>query len=123
MSISIGSVGELVSVIQAQLAARPAARAKAGGRALRSGRRDAQEQLTRLIETRIGQIGRDDPQRGRKAFRVFLEAVLLSQLGDGLVNDPRFFQMVDEVQGAMEADPACSLLIGSAIDQLLSKHP
>ena len=121
MSVSIGAVNELVSVIQGQLAARRPARKPAGQAAAR-GTRYAPEQLTALIEQRVRQIGADDPQRGRKAFRVFLEAVLLSHFGEALVADPRFFQLVDEVQGGLEADAACTALVSSAIAQLLGQH-
>jgi hypothetical protein len=128
-------VAQLVFVIQSQLAARtpagrsgktaassasPANPANPAGAAAQDGRY-AQENLGALIELRVRQIGRDDPNRGRKAFRVFLEAVLLSHFGAGLVNDPGFFQMVDDVQQAMEGDPACSVLVASAIEQLLQE--
>lgn len=126
MASSIGSVTDLVSLIQAQLTARaqkaaPAARANVRKSAAAT-QRYAQDNLARLIEVRVNQIGRDDPQRGRKAFRVFLETVLLSHFGESLVNDARFFQMVEDVQAAMEADPACATLIGRAIDHLLSNE-
>ena len=120
MSVSIGAVNELVSVIQGQLAARAPAR-KASGRSAARSTRYAPEQLTALIEQRVRQIGADDPQRGRKAFRVFLEAVLLSHFGEALVADSKFFQVVDEVQGGLEADPACTELIATAIAHLLGK--
>ena len=123
MSVSIGAVNELVSVIQGQLAARrpagkPTARATGGGAPGVAGARYAPGQLTALIEQRVRQIGADDPQRGRKAFRVFLEAVLLSHFGEALVADPKFFQLVDEVQGSLEADPACTELVASAVAHL-----
>jgi hypothetical protein len=121
MSVSIGAVNELVSVIQGQLAARSPARKSAGRPAPRSSTRYAPGQLTALIEQRVRQIGADDPQRGRKAFRVFLEAVLLSHFGEALVADPKFFQVVDEVQGGLEADPACTELVGIAIAHLLGQ--
>ncbi|NIA55054.1 hypothetical protein HAV22_15565 [Massilia sp. TW-1] len=120
MSVSIGAVNELVSVIQGQLAARSPARRPAGRAAPRS-TRYAPDQLTALIEQRVRLIGADDPQRGRKAFRVFLEAVLLSHFGEALVADPKFFQVVDEIQSGLEADPACARLIGRAIDHLLGQ--
>ena len=119
MSVSIGAVNELVSVILCQLAARnapPKARTRVAARSSRY----APQQLTALIEQRVRQIGADDPLRGRKAFRVFLEAVLLSHFGEALVADPKFFQMVDEVQGALDADPACSALIAAAIAHLVA---
>jgi len=127
MASAIGSVAQLVSVIQSQLAARTPAGApgrktdgNSGARAPAAGRY-ARENLGALVELRVRQIGRDDPQRGRKAFRVFLEAVLLSHFGADMVNDPRFFQMVDDIQLVMEADAQCSELVASAIEQLLSE--
>lgn len=139
MGMPIGTLNNLVATIQAQLAARvpaaaapsaattgaagkPLARTPARARQREAGRY-AQENLAGVIELRIGQIARDDPNRGRKAFRVFLEAVLLSQLGETLVNDPRFFQLVDDVQHALETDAATGALVASAIAQLLEPAP
>lgn len=61
--------------------------------------------LAAVVAQRIRAIPRDDPQRERKAFRLFLETVLLSELGESLVNDPSFAVMVDHVQQQMESDP------------------
>lgn len=123
MTSAIGSVTQLVKVIQTQLAARNAdgaeGKKKAPSGPLSAPERYAQENLGSLIELRVRQIARDDPNRGRKAFRVFLEAVLMSHLGEGLVNDPRFFQMVDDIQSALQADAACKALVARAIEQLL----
>lgn len=126
MGSTIGSVTDLVATIQAQLSTRAtgarggAARRSAAGAATAAPQRYAPDQLAALIETRVRQIGRDDPKRGRKAFRVFVEAVLLSNLGENLVNDPQFHQMVDDVQGALEADPACATMVEQAMAFLLS---
>lgn len=124
MTTPIGGVNELVSVIRAQLGARVGAgvlRKAVARRKSGAAGRYAQENLGQLIELRIAQIGTDDPQRGRKAFRVFLEAVLLSHFGEDLVGDPAFFQMVDSVHEALDADAGCRQMIASAIDHLLSK--
>lgn len=40
-----------------------------------------------------------------KASQVFVRGVLLWQFGEGLVNDPRFDEMVDEVQAAIANQP------------------
>jgi hypothetical protein len=119
----ISSVSQLVAVIQAQLAPRNAVagRKAAGARRQAAAATYAQERLASLIGLRVAQIGRDTPQRGRKAFRVFLEAVLLSHFGDALLNDPQFFQMVDDIQTALEADEDCRKLVDSAIAHLLSE--
>jgi hypothetical protein len=123
MSVSIGSVSQLVSVIRSELtgtlAGAPGKSAR-GAKGKAAGGRYAERNLAGLIEVRIRQIGPDDPQRGRKAFRVFLEAVLLSHFGEAMLADPKFHQMLDDVQGAMEADPACEALIGEAIANLLA---
>lgn len=53
---------------------------------------------------------------------MFLESVLLSELGDGLINDPGFYQMVDHVQNQMEADPHLAHAIQEAAAVLLSER-
>ncbi|HZW21762.1 hypothetical protein [Noviherbaspirillum sp.] len=124
MAHSISNVGQLVSVIRAQLAARPELNPPQKRAA--SASRPAQpaayspENLEALIGRRIRNIDPDDPHRGRKAFRVLLEAILLSHFGENLINDPRFYQLVDDVQGSMERDPALLKLIESATAHLLS---
>jgi hypothetical protein len=82
-----------------------------------AGRRD----LDSLIALRIGAIDRDDPQRGRKAFQVFVEAVLLSRCGERMINNPSFHQLVDAVHGALEADPGTKQLVDRAVAQLLKE--
>ncbi|NRR31450.1 hypothetical protein HSX11_14830 [Oxalobacteraceae bacterium] len=120
---AIGSVGQLVAAIQAQLsgAVQGGARKRSPARRTAAGSPYASENLESLIGLRVRQIGRDDPNRGRKAFRVFLEAVLLSQFGPDLVNDAKFYQLVDDVQRAMEDDPASAKLVDAAIAHLLSE--
>jgi hypothetical protein len=76
---------------------RPAAAADKGSGAPRD--------LAALVAQRIQSIAPEDPHRERKAFRMFLETVLLSELGQSLVGDPAFVLMVDQVQGQMEKDP------------------
>ncbi|MBV7540579.1 hypothetical protein [Acidovorax sp. sic0104] len=55
---------------------------------------------------RIRTIAPDDPQRRRKAFRIFMESVLLNQLGRSLWGDPEFNQLVDKVVQQIEDDPS-----------------
>lgn len=64
----------------------------------------APDDFATVVAQRIRAIPRDDPERERKAFRLFLETVLLSELGAALVNDPQFAVMVDHVQAQMESD-------------------
>ncbi|MFB9240276.1 hypothetical protein IV454_23855 [Massilia antarctica] len=123
MPSSIGSVSQLVAAIRSQLAPRvelsgqKAARPSARGTPRRAGA-STRERLESSIGMRINSIERDDPQRGRKAFRIFLESILLSHLGEHLINDPRFYQLVDDVQGTMESDAELGAMVDKAIAHL-----
>lgn len=124
MAAPIGNVGNLVNAIRTQLTRTsdsPASQRAPGRRTGAAGRAYAPDQLEALIELRISKLARDDPRRGQKAFRVFLEAVLLSHFGDGMVNDPAFSQLVDDVQSAMESDSQCQMMVDSAVAHLLSR--
>ena len=70
---------------------------------------------------RIAGIASDDPQRQRKAFRIFLESTLLSELSPTLMNDPDFYAMVDTVQEQMESDTDLLQAIRTAADLLLKR--
>lgn len=124
MPTSIGTVGQLVSIIRSQLSTRIEGKA-AKNRANRkqthlSQETGASENLEALIGQRIKAIDRADPQRGRKAFRVFLESVFLSEFGEHLANDPKFYQMIEDIHSSMEADPEIGKLVEQAIRLLLS---
>src|SRR5437016_1460833 len=62
--------------------------------------------LQRQVAERIRAVDADDPHRREKATRIFLESVLRREYGDGLLNDPRFLDMLEDIQASMEADPA-----------------
>jgi len=79
-----------------------------------------QKDIASLISSRVSIIDPDDPQRERKAFKIFLESVLIAELGDALVNDPAFYTMVEAVQQQMEADPELAMAIRSATKLLLA---
>ena len=65
-------------------------------------------------------IDPDDPGRHRKAFRVFLESVLLVVFGDELINDAGFHQLVEEVHLQMETDADLAPAIHAATARLLA---
>lgn len=124
MSTSITAVTQLVTLIQSQLKGAAPAQARQRvpvARASAPSSDYAASRLGSLIQLRVRQIARDDPQRGRKAFRVFLEAVLLAHFGEALANDPKFYQLLDDIESAMSADPASSVLVEQAIGHLLNE--
>jgi hypothetical protein len=134
MPISAGSVTQLVANIRGQLAAAgvkaapPLASKLANNNAANTGNAantanpaavyNAQN-LNALIRQRLEQIDRNAPNRGKKAFRVFLEAVLLTQLGEEQINDPKFYQLLDDVQEAIENNPQTKGLVDQATAHLL----
>lgn len=91
-------------------------RPPAAGAARQDGRSD---DLALLAAERIRGIRADDPHKKQKAVRVFLESVLLSELGAALVNDPGFGRMVDHVQQQFQDDPQLSQAADQAAELLL----
>lgn len=122
MPSPIGTVNQLVAIIRGELSASETTAVKLRTTQTQTSNIKARstKNLNTLIGQRVKSIDPNDPQRGRKAFRIFLETVLLSQLGENLINDPKFYQMVDDIQNAMESDPAVNLQIDTAVAHLLS---
>ena len=119
---SIGNVQQIVAVIRQQLATRAApfeAKLRRGEGTGAAASKSAPKDIAALIGQRIRAIDRDDPNRGRKTFRVFLESILLSEFGEELINDPQFFRVVDDVQHQMETDPATQGSVSVAIQELV----
>lgn len=123
---SVDNVQQIVAVIRQQLSKVASSDKRALGRgAVRSGTDShaARPDLFTLVGQRVKAIDPDDPQRGRKAFRVFLESVLVAELDESLINDPQFYRVVDDVQRQMEADPQVAASIDAAIRHLMAREP
>lgn len=127
--MKIESTSQLASIIRSQIdSMRKASKAAHSGthgvkKDLVKAKKVSPEKKTdvgSLIVQRIAGIPLEDPHRRRKVFRAFLESVLLDDLGERLIADPRFFQMVEDIQHQMQADPELAPVIEQAIDLLLS---
>lgn len=70
------------------------------------------------LAQRIKVINPDDERRTHKATRIFLETVLANEFGDAFLNDPRFGELIKEVQATMEADEEVRDKLASLILQL-----
>ena len=77
--------------------------------------------LERKWTLRLQSISDDDPQRSRKAFRLFREAVLEKALGSLIPSEIMFAQVVEQVMQQIEEDPDLSELGLIAGDELLSR--
>lgn len=76
--------------------------------------------LRSIVAPRILALSPEDPERRRKALRIYLECSLLRGLGLDLADDPRFTEMVEAVQAQMEADKAFAATADRLVDALLS---
>ena len=104
----IDPASQLAALIRVQVAA--LRKRQGGARAAKAAESepastDAASDLSAVVARRIRAIAASDPERERKALRLFLETVLLAELGESLVNDPSFTVMVDHVQRQMESEP------------------
>ena len=87
------------------------------GAAAQTGRRSART-VSAAMAQRIAAIDADDPQRPRRAVRVYLEAELAREFGAVLLNDPDFPALLDAVQQRMDEDAQTAAAV-VALGQLL----
>lgn len=79
--------------------------------------------LDAWVKHRIGALSPDDPERRRKAFRIFLESVMRQEFGSQLIGEGGFDQLVDRVLQQMECDDDLRAAIAEATDALLLTTP
>jgi len=77
-------------------------------------------EIQRMVALRVRALSPDDPQRQRKAFRLFLESVLTQAFGRERLDDRGFDQMVDAVLERMEGDAELHAALREAGDLLLA---
>ena len=68
---------------------------------------------------RVQSIAADDPERRQKAFRFFMEYVLLEKFGRALELDPEFHHLVDQILAQMDGDSELAHACQSAADALI----
>jgi hypothetical protein len=128
MPIASLSVQQIVAVIRQEMTAKvgaPSVAALGPGIHKDKAKRTTPKQrkdsgLSALIGQRLTSLSHDDPERGRKAFRIFLESVLINELGDAMVNDPEFYELIDKVHCQMEESPQIAAAMKEAVALLLS---
>jgi hypothetical protein len=67
----------------------------------------------------VKHLSPDDPSNKRKAFRIFLEAILGQEFGPELIGSASFDQLVGQVLLQMEEDAELVLAMDEAGAQLL----
>ncbi|MDB5856920.1 MAG: hypothetical protein JWQ76_609 [Ramlibacter sp.] len=111
---TIDSNQRLAAAVHSEVQAFRARRGQPAAPTPAASRSAAHSGVRALVAQRVQALDADDPRRKHKAVRIFLESVLLYELGCQLVQDPCFADMVDAVQGQMQGDPQ----LGAALDQL-----
>lgn len=107
---SINPLDGLAEILRRRIASEAAAKGrKLGGTKEAGGAANAQRPSPEALKQRLAEgiegIALDDPERKKKALRVFVEGVLAWQFGDALLNDPRFAELAGEVQATLEKEP------------------
>lgn len=74
------------------------------------------------LASRLAALRPDDPQRTRKALRLFIEAVLLDEFGAALILDADFQRLVDNALYALEADASLGDTLTQAAKELLPQE-
>ena len=120
---SIDRSTALAAQIRAQIGAQFRARAARDpgappGRPTTAG---APPSVQTLMALRVKALSPDDPQRQRKAFRIFLESVLLQELGSERIDAASFDTLVATVLGQMEHDEALNTALLAAGAHLLAE--
>jgi len=114
----VNSLSQVLSVLRRQMSERSA---KLGTQSAVSQSRSAESAVTgdallevqRKVQERIRALDPNDARRQSKAVRLFLEGVFSHEFGDSMLTDPAFYNLIDDVQTAMESD--------SEIDQALQR--
>ena len=102
----------LAAAARAQLAAMRARDAgRSGGRPSATTSGHSTGGVAPALQRRIAAIPPEDPDRPRKAVRIYLESELAREFGAGLLNDPGFPALLDAVQQRMQDDEqtACAV--------------
>lgn len=70
------------------------------------------------LAMRLAVLRRDDPERVRKGLRLFIEAVLLDELGGQLILSADFEHLVDRVFSTIEKDESVRQMLIQATQEL-----
>jgi len=103
-----------VATLRRQQPGRPSA-----SRAAASPHVEPDADFASLVAQRLKAVDPDDPRRAHKAVRIYLESVLLAELGSDLARDPAFGLMVDDVHEQMSRDPRLAGALAEAASVLL----
>ncbi len=83
--------------------------------------RPSVEELRHRILQRVREIEPDNPDRGRRARRIFLESVVAWEFGDELLLDSQLDRLIDSLQQTFETDPELDIQFRELIANLAQR--
>ena len=116
---TIDPSSQVALALQSQVAAMKE-RGKAKGTAAHQPGSTPHGTVSGTFAQRMQAIAPDDPNRRQKAVRLFLQAELVREFGDALLNDPQFGTMLDAVQEQMARDEKTAAAVSALGDLLLA---
>lgn len=105
----IHNLNQIVEVVRKQVAdakgrAAGAPRTRKRGQTEAALRHEAPSELRDKVAERIRHVDPKQPGAHQRAVRVLLESILSWELGDHLLLDPRFSELVNELETVVNAD-------------------
>ena len=116
---TIDPSSQVALALQSQIAAMKE-RARAKGSSPGQAGSTNERAISGTFAQKMQGIAPDDPHRRQKAVRFFLQAELVREFGDALINDPQFGAMLDAVQGQMAQDEMPAAAVTALGDLLLA---
>lgn len=77
---------------------------------------------TPTVLQRVQALDPGDPDRRRKAVRIYLESELAREFGQSLLNDADFPRMLDSIERQMQEDAQLAAAVHAAGDLLLARQ-
>lgn len=122
---AISRLNRLMETLRQQLAGATKRTSPTSGHAPTHGPQPVQrptvEQLRARIHERILALGPDDPERRRKAQRLFLEAVIAWEFGEQLLMDSELNRLIDRLEATFASEPEMEHELNAALQGLESK--
>ncbi|MCD6077104.1 MAG: hypothetical protein K0R89_1042 [Ramlibacter sp.] len=116
---TIDPSSQVALALQAQLAALKE-RGKASAGSAGKSHAASHNRVASTLAQRLLSIAPDDPDRRRKAVRMFLQSELVREFGEAVLNDPQFGTMLDAVQEQMAQDDRTAAAVQALGDVLLA---